>query len=185
MMRLTDTLAAAGLAGVFACAVAPGWQSIAGQEPAAAAPAPARAALAPGEQDTVILARQGFMEGIYQYMDDAEDATSQDGEVPPALVREAGHLALMMASFKQLFPPSTNPQSPQFSANFETYALGAVWAEPELFSARLDATTKAIYALSMAADRRDFSRGLQAVQATCEGCHDHFRRVYVSPLDPR
>jgi hypothetical protein len=81
----------------------------------------------------VILARQGFMEGICQHMDDAEDWTGQGDGMLQALTREAAHLALMLSAFKQLFPPSTNPENPEFSATFETYALPTIWAEPTLF----------------------------------------------------
>jgi cytochrome c556 len=155
-------------------------------QPASGAPVQKGAARASDEQDAVILARQGLMEGIYQYMDDAEDWTGQgDGVMLQALTREAAHLALMLSAFKQLFPPSTNPQNPEFSATFETYALPAIWAEPAVFSARLDATVAAINALSMAPDQPEFARRLQALQATCDACHDRFRRVYVSPLDPK
>jgi cytochrome c556 len=157
-----------------------------GTQPASAAAARIATALASEEQDAVILARQGLMEGIYQYMDDAEDWTGQgDGVMLQALTREASHLALMLAAFKQLFPPSTNPQSPEFSSAFETYALPAIWAEPALFSAKLDAMVAAINALSMASNRREFVLRLQTLQATCDACHDRFRKDYVSPLDAK
>ena len=138
----------------------------------------------------MILARQGLMEGIYQYMEDADNWVDQGGSASDsatlqALTREAAHVALMLPAFKQLFPPSTNPDSQEFSATFDTYALPAIWAEPDAFSADLDATIKAVNALSMAPDRTEYARRLQALQATCERCHDHFRRVYVSPLDPK
>jgi cytochrome c556 len=155
-------------------------------QPTSGAPVQKGAARASDEQDAVILARQGFMEGIYQYMDDAEDWTDQgDAVMLQALKREAAHLALMLSAFKQLFPPSTNPENQEFSATFETYALPTIWAEPALFSARLDATVAAINALSMAPDQPEFARRLQALQATCDACHERFRRVYVSPLDPK
>jgi cytochrome c556 len=138
------------------------------------------------EQDAVILARQGLMEGLNQYVEDAEDWTDQGGGVMlQTLTREAAHLALMLSAFRQLFPPSTNPENPAFSARFETYALPTIWAEQALFSATLDATVTAINALSMAPDQPEFARRLQALQATCDACHDRFRRVYISPLDPK
>jgi cytochrome c556 len=142
------------------------------------------------EQDAMILARQGLMEGIYQYMEDADDwtdrsASTSDAAMLQALTREAGHTALMLPAFKQLFPPFTNPESPEFSATFETYALPGIWAKPDIFSADLDATVAALNVLSMARDRAEYARRLEALQATCDACHDHFRRVYVSPLDPK
>jgi len=142
------------------------------------------------EQDTMILARQGLMEGIYQYMEDADDWTDQspgagDAAMLKSLTREAAHTALMLPAFKQLFPPSTNPESQEFSATFDTYALPAIWAKPDIFSADLDATVAALNVLSMARDRSEYARRLEALQATCDACHDHFRRVYVSPLDPK
>src|SRR5437660_1985024 len=96
------------------------------------------------EQDAMILARQGLMEGIYQYMEDADNWTDQsagasDAAMLQALTREAAHTALMLPAFKQLFPPSTNPENPEFSATFETYALPGIWANPNIFSADLDA----------------------------------------------
>jgi cytochrome c556 len=153
-------------------------------------PARRAATSATHEQDVMILARQGLMEGIYQYMDDAEDWTGQsagasDAEMLQALTREAAHTALMLPAFKQLFPPSTNPESSEFSATFETYALPAIWAKPDIFSADLDATVAALNVLSMARDRSEYARRLEALQATCDACHDRFRRVYVSPLDPK
>lgn len=158
-------------------------------QPAAGTTAP-KAAPASLEQDAMILARQGLMEGIYQYMDDAEDWTGQsagasDGAMLQALTREAAQTALMLPAFKQLFPPSTNPESPEFSSMFETYALPAIWAEPALFSAKLDATVAAINALSMARDRSEYARRFEILQATCDACHDRFRRVYVSPFDAK
>jgi cytochrome c556 len=142
------------------------------------------------EQDTMILTRQGLMEGIYQYVEDADDWTDQspgasDAAMLKALTREAAHTALMLPAFKQLFPPSTNPESPEFSATFDTYALSAIWAKPDIFSADLDATVAALNVLSMARDRSEYARRLEALQATCDACHDRFRRVYVSPLDPK
>jgi len=142
------------------------------------------------EQDAMILARQGLMEGIYQYMEDADDWTDQsagagDAAMLKALTREAAHTALMLPAFKQLFPPFTNPESPDFSATFDTYALPGIWAKPDIFSADLDATVAALNVLSMARDRSEYARRLEALQATCDACHDHFRRVYVSPLDPK
>ena len=130
------------------------------------------------------------MEGIYQCMEDAEDWTGQnagasDTAMLQALAREAAHTALMLPAFKQLFPPFTNPESPEFSATFETYALPGVWAKPDVFSADLDATVAALNVLSMARDRPEYARRLEALQATCDACHDNFRRVYISPLDPK
>jgi cytochrome c556 len=142
------------------------------------------------EQDAVILARQGLMEGIYQYMEDADEWTDRsagagDAAMLQALTREAAHTALMLPAFKQLFPPFTNPESPDFSATFDTYALPGIWAKPDIFSADLDAAVAALNVLSMARDRSEYARRLEALQATCDACHDHFRRVYVSPLDPK
>src|SRR6266446_4795138 len=53
------------------------------------------------EQDAMILARQGLMEGIYQYMEDADEWTDRsagasDAAMLQALTREAAHTALMM-----------------------------------------------------------------------------------------
>jgi cytochrome c556 len=160
--------------------------------PQQGADVPARKAAmsASDEQDAMILARQGLMEGIYQYMEDADDwtdrsASAGDAAMLQALRREAGHTALMMPAFKQLFPPFTNPESPEFSATFETYALPGIWAKPDIFSADLDATVAALNVLSMARDRAEYAQRLEALQATCDACHDHFRKVYVSPLDPK
>jgi cytochrome c556 len=160
--------------------------------PQQGADVPARKAAmsASDEQDAMILARQGLMEGIYQYMDDADDWTGQsagasDAAMLQALTREAAHTALMLPAFKQLFPPFTNPESPEFSSMFETYALPGIWAKPDIFSADLDATVAALNVLSMARDRSEYARRLEVLQATCDACHDHFRRVYVSPLDPK
>jgi cytochrome c556 len=183
-MSKATIIAAIGLAAIVAHPLV-----LQAQAPGPAAEGPAAegpAARASREQDAVILARQGFMEGVYQYVEDAEDWTDQgDGVMLQALTREAAHLALMLSAFKQLFPPSTNPENPEFAATFETYALPTIWAEPALFSARLDATVAAINALSMAPDQPEFVRRLQALQATCDACHDRFRRVYISPLDPK
>ncbi len=159
-------------------------------QPGADVPAQKAAMSVSDEQDAIILARQGLMEGIYQYMDDAEDWTGQsagasDAAMLQALTREAAHTALMLPAFKQLFPPFTNPESPEFSATFETYALPGIWAKRDDFSAELDATVAALNVLSMARDRSEYARRLEALQATCDACHDHFRRVYVSPLDPK
>jgi cytochrome c556 len=153
-------------------------------------PARKAAMSASDEQDAMILARQGLMEGIYQYMEDADEwtdrsASAGDAAMLQALTREAAHTALMLPAFKQLFPPFTNPESPEFSATFDTYALPGIWAKPDIFSADLDATVAALNVLSMARDRSEYARRLEAVQATCDACHDHFRRVYVSPLDPK
>jgi cytochrome c556 len=155
-------------------------------------PARKAAMAASDEQDAMILARQGLMEGIYQYMEDADEwtdrtasASARDAAMLQALTREAAHTALMLPAFKQLFPPFTNPESPEFSATFETYALPGIWAKPDIFSADLDATVAALNVLSMARDRSEYARRLEALQATCDACHDHFRRVYVSPLDPK
>jgi cytochrome c556 len=159
-------------------------------QPGADAPARRAAVSASDEQDAMILARQGLMEGIYQYVDDGEDWTGQsagasDTAMLQALTREAAHTALMLPTFKQLFPPFTNPESQEFSATFETYALPGIWAKPDVFSADLDATVAALNVLGMARDRSEYARRLEALQATCDACHDHFRRVYVSPLDPK
>jgi cytochrome c556 len=153
-------------------------------------PARKAAMSASDEQDAMILARQGLMEGIYQYIEDADEwtdrsASAGDAAMLQALTREAAHTALMLPAFKQLFPPFTNPESPEFSATFDTYALPGIWAKPDIFSADLDATVAALNVLSMARDRSEYARRLEAVQATCDACHDHFRRVYVSPLDPK
>jgi cytochrome c556 len=153
-------------------------------------PARKAAMSASDAQDAMILARQGLMEGIYQYMEDADEWTDRsagtsDAAMLQALTREAAHTALMLPAFKQLFPPFTNPESPEFSATFDTYALPGIWAKPDMFSADLDATVAALNVLSMARDRSEYARRLGAVQATCDACHDHFRRVYVSPLDPK
>jgi len=160
--------------------------------PQQGADVPARKAAmsASDEQDAMILARQGLMEGIYQYMDDADDWSGQsagasDAAMLQALTREAAHTALMLPAFKQLFPSSTNPESREFSATFETYALPGISAKPALFSADLDATVAALNVLSIARDRSEYAPRLEALQATCDACHDHFRRVYVSPLDPK
>jgi cytochrome c556 len=159
-------------------------------QPAADVSARKTAMSASDAQDAMILARQGLMEGIYQYMEDADDwtdrsASASDAAMLQALTREAAHTALMLPAFKQLFPPFTNPESPDFSATFDTYALPGIWAKPDIFSADLDATVAALNVLSMARDRSEYARRLEAVQATCDACHDHFRRVYVSPLDPK
>jgi len=152
---------------------------------------PARqATMTSQEQDAVILARQGLMDGIYQYVEDADDWTEKsaapnDSAMLQALTREAAHTALMLPAFKQLFPPPTNPESAEFSSMFDTYALPAIWADPARFSADLDATIAAINVLSMARSRSEFTQRLESLQATCDACHDHFRRVYVSPLDPK
>ena len=130
------------------------------------------------------------MEGIYQYMEDAEDWTEQSAEASDsamlkALTHEAAHMALMLPAFKELFPPFTNPQNAEFSSMYDTYALPKIWTDPALFSFALDATIAAITALSMARDRSEFIELIQAVHATCDACHEHFRRVYVSPLDAK
>jgi cytochrome c556 len=153
-------------------------------------PARKAATSASDEQDAMILARQGLMEGIYQYMEDADEwadrsAGASDAAMLRALTREAAHTALMLPAFKQLFPPFTNPESPEFSATFDTYALPGIWGKPDIFSADLDATVAALNVLSMARDRSEYAQRLEALQATCDACHDHFRRVYVSPLDPK
>jgi cytochrome c556 len=172
---------------------APTMDSIAPKStPQQGANVPARKAAmsASDEQDAMILARQGLMEGIYQYMEDADNWTDRsagasDAAMLRALTREAAHTALMLPAFKQLFPPSTNPESAEFASTFETYALPGIWAKSDIFSADLDATVAALNVLSMARDRSEYTRRLEAVRATCDACHDHFRRVYVSPLDPK
>jgi cytochrome c556 len=141
-------------------------------------------------QDSMVLARQGLMEGIYQYMEDAEDWTEQspganDAAMLQALTREAAHMALVLPALRQLFPPSTNPESPEFASRFDTYALPGIWAEPDGFAVKLDATIAAINVLAMARDRAEFAKGHQALQATCDACHDRFRKVYVSPFDTK
>lgn len=200
--RLATAVSAVGLAtlithplGLQAQTPAPTVDSTAPKStPQHGADVPARKAAisASDEQDATILARQGLMEGIYQYMEDADDWTDRsasagasDAAMLQALTREAAHTALMLPAFKQLFPPFTNPESPEFSATFDTYALPGIWAKPDMFSADLDATVAALNVLSMARDRSEYARRLEAVQATCDACHDHFRRVYVSPLDPK
>jgi cytochrome c556 len=200
MNKLAIAASAVGLAalmtyplGLQAQTPAPAADSIAPKSlPQQAAEVPARKAAisASDEQDAMILARQGLMEGIYQYMEDADEWTDRsagasDAAMLQALTREAAHTALMLPAFKQLFPPSTNPESPEFSATFDTYALTGIWTKPDIFSADLDATVAALNVLSMARDRSEYARRLEAVQATCDACHDHFRRVYVSPLDPK
>jgi len=96
-------------------------------------------------QDSMVLARQGLMEGIYQYMEDAEDWTEQspsanDTAMLRALTREAAHMALVLPALQQLFPPSTNPASPEFVSRFDSYALPVIWTEPDSFAAKLDDT---------------------------------------------
>jgi len=159
-------------------------------QPASGDAAPKAKGSGSDERDAMILSRQGLMEGIYQYVEDAEDWTEQspgagDGATLHALTREAAHMALMLPAFKQLFPPSTNPASQEFSSTFDTYALPAIWAEPDLFATRLDATVAAINVLAMARERSEYAQRLQALQATCDACHDRFRRVYVSPFDTK
>jgi cytochrome c556 len=198
--KLVTAVSAVGLAalithplGLQAQTPAPTVDSIAPKStPQQGADVPARKAAtsASDEQDAMILARQGLMEGIYQYMEDADEWTDRsagasDAAMLQALTREAAHTALMLPAFKQLFPPFTNPESPEFSATFDTYALPGIWTKPDIFSAELDATVAALNVLSMARDRSEYARRLEAVQATCDACHDHFRRVYVSPLDPK
>ena len=97
-------------------------------------------------QDAMVLARQGLMEGIYRYMEDAEDWTEKspganDAAILQALTREAAHMALVLPALRQLFPPSTNPASPEFVSRFDTYALPVIWTEPDGFAltARLPA----------------------------------------------
>jgi hypothetical protein len=87
---------------------APAMDSIAPKStPQHGADVPARkAAMSPSdEQDAMILARQGLMEGIYQYMEDADNWTDQsagasDAAMLQALTREAAHTALMLPAFK-------------------------------------------------------------------------------------
>lgn len=141
-------------------------------------------------QDNMVLARQGLMEGIYQYMEAAEDWTEQssgasDAAMLQALTREAAHMALVLPALRQLFPPSTNPANPEFVSRFDTYALPVIWTEPDGFAAKLDATIAAINVLAMARDRAEFAKGHQALQATCDACHDRFRNIYVSPFDTK
>jgi cytochrome c556 len=141
-------------------------------------------------QDAMVLARQGLMEGIYQYMEDAEDWAEQspaasDTAMLQALTREAAHMALVLPALRQLFPPSTNPASPQFVSRFDTYALPVIWTEPDSFAAKLDATIAAINVLAMARSRAEFANGHKVLQATCDACHERFRKVYVSPFDTK
>jgi cytochrome c556 len=178
--KLVTALAAAALAALVAHALTPGAQT----------QASAADKVASVEQDAMILARQGLMDGIYQYVEDADDWTDQkagadDAAMLRTLSREAAHMALVLPAFKQLFPPVTNPENPNFASAFDTYALPAIWTEPDRFVAALDATIAAINILAMARDRAEFTQRLQTLQATCEACHDHFRRVYVSPFDTK
>src|SRR5260370_37038385 len=85
--KLAIAVSAVGLAALMTCplvlkaqTLAPAADSIAPKlTPPRGADVPARkpAMSASDEQDAVILARQGLMEGIYQYMNDAYDATRQ------------------------------------------------------------------------------------------------------------
>lgn len=186
-----QALSAFGVAALMLCPVAfRGQTAPAVAQPEVSTYAHTVAAQARAEQDAMILARQGLMEGIYQYVEDAEDWTDQspstgDTAMLQALTREAAHMALMLPAFKQLFPPSTNPESPEFSSAFDTYALPAIWAEAELFSDKLNAMVAAINVLAMARDRAEYTQRLQGLQTTCDVCHDRFRRVYVSPFDAK
>jgi cytochrome c556 len=175
--KLVTALAAAAFAALVA-------------HPGAQTPASVADKAVSAEQDATILARQGLMEGIYQYVEDADDWTDQkagadDAAMLRTLTREAAHMALVLPALKQLFPPVTNPENPNFGSAFDTYALPAIWTEPDRFVAALDATISAINILAMARDRAEFTQRLQSLQATCEACHDHFRRVYVSPFDTK
>jgi hypothetical protein len=120
--KLAIAVSAVGLAALVAYPLvlqaqtsAPTADSIAPKSlPQQGADVPARKAAtsASDEQDAMILARQGLMEGIYQYMEDADDwtdrsASASDAAMLQALTREAGHTALMLPAFKQLFPPFT------------------------------------------------------------------------------
>jgi len=178
--KLITALATASFAALAAYSSAPGAQI----------QAPATDKAASAEQDAMILARQGLMEGIYQYLEDADEWTDQkagtdDAAMLRTLTREAAHMALVLPAFKQLFPPATNPENPSFTSAFDTYALPAIWTNPDRFAAALDATIAAINILAMARDRAEFTQRLQALQATCDACHDRFRRVYVSPFDTK
>ena len=132
-------------------------------------------------QDEIILARQGLMEAISDLMNEGE-APETDAQ---AAVMQANALtvALTLPPMKFLFPVETDPGSPKFKASYRSYALPAVWQNPERFSQYLDASIGAARMLEQASDARQFSALARRLLATCDGCHTEFRMPFDSPFD--
>ena len=148
--------------------------------PASSMGAPITAA-DPKAQDEIILARQGLMEAISDLMNEGE--APMTAAQAAAMHTNAQTVALTLPPLKFLFPVESNPRSQNFKASFRSYALPAVWQNPQKFSQYLNASIGAARALEHATDAKQYLTLARGVIASCDACHSEFRAPFDSPFD--
>jgi cytochrome c556 len=132
-------------------------------------------------QDEIILARQGLMEAISDLMNEGE--VPENDAQAATMQANAQTVALTLPPLKFLFPVETRPRNSKFKASYRSYALPAVWENPEKFSQYLDASIGAARALEQASDARQLPALARRLLATCDACHTEFRAPFDSPFD--
>jgi len=138
---------------------------------------------APGSksQDDIILARQGLMEAISDLLNDGEAPETDAQAITMQAAAET--VALTLPPLKFLFPGESNPKNPKFKSTYRSYALPAVWQNPEKFSQYLDAAIDAARALEQATDAKQYPALARSLVASCDACHAQFRAPFESPFD--
>jgi cytochrome c556 len=132
-------------------------------------------------QDEIILARQGLMEAISDLLNDGEaPETEAQASVMQA---NAETVALALPPLKFLFPAESNPKNPKVKASYRSYALPAVWQDPEKFSQYLDSSIRAARALEQATAAKQYPALARRLVASCDACHGQFRAPFESPFD--
>jgi cytochrome c556 len=132
--------------------------------------------------EQVILDRQGIMEGLYNLLDEMEDAAGSGASLQK-LRANAEVIAVTLPAIAYMFPTESNPDHPAFRTKFPTYATGRIWSERKNFEEMLQSTTRIASELSQAPNTTPLDVAFSAqLSAACDGCHAAFRAPINLPL---
>lgn len=137
-------------------------------------------AVSAARQNEIILDRQTFMEGVYEWLNEGD--VPDDPVKYAAMKEEAQRISEILPALQYMFPPETNPDDPRFKATFKTYALPGIWKNYGQFSANLKSVVDTTAAMWRTTNKADFTKLAKQLDEKCDACHDQFRAPFNTPF---
>ncbi|HET8748931.1 MAG TPA: cytochrome c [Ramlibacter sp.] len=139
----------------------------------------------------IVLARRNLMAAVGRHMDEIDAMLEPGRQLDPHEASEhADEIAVLLMAFPHLFPAGSNNWSKaleQAEPALVTRAAPAAWKQRRAFEAQARSASQLATDASRAPDADAFRRRAQALEATCEACHQQFRREekpYSIPIPP-
>ena len=124
----------------------------------------------------LVAARRHSMATIDLLMSALVTSATNSGQANPSEVQLYGNaLSSLMESFPALFPPETNPGNDDADIEgVDTDAAAAIWSDFVTFKAFANTAAGEAELLTTLKDNSELTAQIEALQATCSGCHSQF-----------